>query len=129
MSFDRIKGNRILLGAIYFEHYYLHLSIHEIHSDHRVGPVLWSFNGSVDGHFNIRDLELVRSTENTLGITVWARFDDHWKLFDISATETDASNKFPLIELGRIDFDLEFKFKPLYIERSPGLSKIFMQSC
>ena len=108
--------------------YYLHLSIHEIRSDHRVGPALWSFNGSVDGHFNIVDLELIKSSEYALGITFWVRFDDHWKLFDISTTETGASNNFPLIESGRIDFDLKFKLKRPF-DGSPGLSNIFMQSC
>ena len=111
MSFVPIKGNRILLFAKYSardwrtHEYCLHLSIHEIRSDHRVGPALWSFNGGADGHFNIRDLELIKSTENALGITFGVRFDDHWKLFDISTT--DASDNFPLIESGRIDFDIK----------------------
>ena len=104
---------------------YLHLSIHEIRSDHRVGPVLWSFNSGVARHLDIDDLVPISYTENALGITFGLRFDDHWKLFDISTT--DASNNFPLIESGRIDFDLKF-----YSERerkdSLGLSEIFMQS-
>ena len=81
---------------------YLHLSIHEIRSDHRVSPALWSFNGGVASHFYC-DLVPINYTENALGITFGLRFDDHWKLFDISTT--DASDKFPLIESGRIDFD------------------------
>jgi len=104
---------------------YLHLSIHEIRSDNRVGPALWSFNGSVDGHFDIFHLELIKSTENALGVTAAARFDDHWKLFNISTTDTEASDNFPLIESGRIDFDL----KPKSGNDSLGLSEIFVQSC
>ena len=57
------------------------------------------------------------------------RFEDHWKLFDLSTNETDASNNVPLIESGRIDFDVKFKSKWLYYENSPGLSKFFTQSC
>ena len=146
MSFVPIKDNRILLFAEYTaedwelriapEHH-LHLSIHEIRSDHRVGPALWSFNyGGTDGYFDNRQLELIKSTENAVGITFWARFNDHWKVFDISTTETDASNNFPLIESGRIDFDLKIERRGieiglmfhLYNENS-SLSKIFMQSC
>ena len=104
---------------------YLHLSIHEIRSDHRVGPALWSFNSGVARHFDIDDLVPISSTENALGITFRVGFDDHWKLFDISTT--DASDKFPLTESGRIDFD-----KKLYSEwermSSLGLSEIFVQS-
>ena len=135
MTFVPIKSNQILLFAKYSAgarsapEYYLHLSIHEIRTDHRVGPTLWSFNGSVDGHFNILDLELIKSTENALGITFWVQFHDHWKLFDISTTETDVSNNLPLIESGRIDFDFKFKSKSLRFNESPGLSKNFMQSC
>ena len=129
ISFVPIKDNRILLFAKYCDwsitESYLHLSIHEIRSDHRVGPALWSFNDSIDDHFNIRDLVLIKSTENTLGITFWAPFDDHWKLFDISTTETDTSNNFPLIESGRIDFDLRFKLESSFTKKSPGLSKNF----
>ncbi|EDR00615.1 uncharacterized protein LACBIDRAFT_295708 [Laccaria bicolor S238N-H82] len=122
MSFVPIKGNRILLLAKYWDwpdfdskgikSSSLHLSIHEIRSDLRVGSALWSFNGSVDGRFDIRHLELIKSTENELGITFWAPFDNHWKLFDVSTTETNTSNDFPLIESGRIDFDLKLKSKP-----------------
>ena len=134
ISFVPIKDNRILLFAKYSvgdwrtPEYHLHLSIHEIRSDHRVGPALWSFNGSVDGHLNNLDLEPIRSTENALGITFAVQFDNHWKLFDISTTETDAPDNFPLVESGRIYFDLKFKSKSVH-DRSPGLSKIFMQSC
>ena len=69
---------------------------------------------------------MIKSTENTLGIIVAARCSDHWKLFDISTTETDASNNFPLIESGRIDFDLKLKSRWDYGSR--GLSEIFIQS-
>ena len=104
---------------------YLYLSIHEIRSDHRVGPALWSFNGGVASHFHIDDLVPINYTENALGITFGVQFDDHWKLFDISTT--DASDNFPLIESGRIDFDIK-----LYSEwerrSSLGLSETFMQS-
>ena len=135
ISFVPIKSNRILLfakkytagGPLSSADYYLHLSIHEIRSDHRVGPALWSFNGNVDGYLNNFNLELIKSTKNALGIAFWARFDDHWKLFDLSITETDASNNFPLIESGRINFDLKFKSESLR-NQSPGLSRIFMQS-
>ena len=117
ISFVPIKGNRILLFSKYFEEIrpylpYLHLSIHEIHSDNRVGPVLWSFNGSVDGHFDTNVLELIKSAENALGITFGVQFDDHWKLFDISTADTDTLDNFPLIESGRIDFNLELNSKP-----------------
>ena len=115
-AFIPIKGNRILLFAKYLEKTsrrsylpHLHISIHEIRVDNRVGPALWSFYGGVDGHCNIHDLRLIKSTENALGISLTERFDNHWKLFDISTTETDASDKFPLIESGRIDFDLKLK--------------------
>ena len=131
MSFVPIKGNRILLFAKYsagawVAPEYLHLSIHEICSDHRVGPALWSFNGSIDGH--LLNLELIKSTGNALGIAFWARFDDHWKLFDISTTETNTSNNFPLIESGRIDFDLKFKSKSAR-GKNLCLPKNFMHSC
>jgi hypothetical protein len=122
---------------------YLHLSIHDIHSDHRVGPALWSSDNRVNGPY---DLELIKSTENALGITFRMRFDDHWKLFDLSTTETDTSDNFPLIESGRIDFDPKLKsgrkdFDPklksgrkdsdpnLKSEYSLGLSEIFIQLC
>jgi len=127
MSFVPIQGNRILLFAKYLAKTrfgsYLHLSIHKIHDDNRVGPTLWSFNGSVDGHLNIFDLGLIKSTENALGVTVGVQFDDHWKLFDISTTsDTDTSDNIPLIESGRIDFDLKQRVR----KDSPGLSEIFM---
>ena len=130
--FIPIKGNRILLFAKYsgkqtFKSPYLHLSIHKIRSDHRVGCALWSFNGSVDGHFDTDDLEVIKSTKNALGITFGVRFDNHWKLFDISTTaDTDASDNFPLIESGRIDFDLKLKSK---WKNSPGSFKIVIQLC
>ena len=128
ISFIPIKGNRILLFAKYFKEIrsylpYLQLSIHEIRSDNRVGPVFWSFNGSVDGHFDTNDLELIKSAENALGITFGVQFDDHWKLFNISTTDTDTLDNFPLIESGRIDFNLELNSKP---ERGSnfGLSQV-----
>jgi hypothetical protein len=132
--FIPIKGNQILLFARYikfgnttFKPFTLHLSIHEIRSDYRVGPALWSFNGSVDGHnFDIDDLVPIKSTENALGITFGVQFDHHWELFDIPTTDTDVSDNFPLIESGRIDFDLKFKLK---WRDDPGLSKDFLQSC
>ena len=117
-SFIPIKANRILLFAKYFIEQrwpaltdsYLHLSIYEIRSaDNRVGSALWSFDSSNDSHFHLSDLMLIKSTENTLGITVAARCGNHWKLFDISTTETDASNNSPLIESGRIDFNLRIE--------------------
>ncbi|KIJ97192.1 hypothetical protein K443DRAFT_681748 [Laccaria amethystina LaAM-08-1] len=104
ISFVPIKGNRILLFAKYLGGY-LHLSIHKIRSDHRVGPALWSFNGSIDGHSDIDNLVPITSTENALGITFMVQFNGHWKLFDISTNGTDASNNIPLIESRRIDFD------------------------
>ncbi|KIJ97180.1 hypothetical protein K443DRAFT_10093 [Laccaria amethystina LaAM-08-1] len=115
ISFTPIKGNRILLFAKYYENVtfkcYLHLSIHEIRADNRVGPTLWAFNGSGDGHFNTDGLELIKTTENALGIALWERFDNHWKLFDISTSDNDTSDKFPLIESGRIDFDENLESK------------------
>ena len=139
MLFVPIKDNRILLLAKYFAEdrgrpiapgHCLHLSIHEIRSDHRVGPALWSFNNvGADSRFNYRQLELIKSTENAVGITFWARYDDHWKVFDISTTETDASNNFPLIESGRIDFDLKIDLKFHFFNENSGLSRFFMQSC
>ena len=95
---------------------YLHLSIHEIRSDHRVGPALGSFNGTVDRHFDIREWVPIKSTENAFGVTFGLQFIDHWKLFDISTTDTDAFNKFP-------SSDLKMR------RNSLGLSKIFMPSC
>ncbi|EDR04730.1 uncharacterized protein LACBIDRAFT_330332 [Laccaria bicolor S238N-H82] len=112
--FIPIKGNQILLFAKYskFENEsHLHLSIHEIRSDNRVGLLMWVFNNSVDGHFDIDHWVPIKSTENALGITFWARYNDHWKLFDISTTETCASDDFPLIESGEIDFDLNLNSK------------------
>jgi hypothetical protein len=130
ISFALIKGNRMLLFAKYLEKTtlrsylpHLHLSIHEIRSDNRVGPALWSFNGCVDGHFNIYNLQLIKSTENALGINLGERFDNHWKLFDISTTETDSSDNIPLIESGRIDFDLKLKSNSAH-GNSFGLSEI-----
>ena len=132
-SFIPIKGNHcILLFAKYWKYcrgalpdHFLHLSIHKICSDSRVGPALWSFNRYVHCDFNTVDFELIKSTENPLAITFCALFDDHWKLFDISTT--DASDNFPLIESGRIDFDIKLYSK--WERRSSlGLSEIFMQS-
>ena len=126
--FIPINGNRILLFAKYFgkiaPESYLHLSIHEIRSDNRVGPTLWSFNGSVGGHIDIDDLELIKSTENALGITFGVRFINHWKLFDISTTDTDASDNLPLIESGRIDYDLKLMDSGWVSGDSLGLSDI-----
>ena len=97
--------------------HFLHLSIHEICSDSRVGPSLWSSNSSVRGDFNIVDFELIKSTENPLAITFWALFGDQWKLFDISTTQTDAL----------IKFDLKVKELKWVRENSVGLSEIFMK--
>ena len=104
--FVLIKGNRILLVATYWgaSGVYLHLSIHEISSNNRVGPTLWSFHGSVS-HSNVDDLVLIKSTDNPLGISFGEKCHDHWKLFDISTTGTNASDNFALIESGRIDHD------------------------
>ena len=90
---------------------------------------MWSFNGSADSHFNVDDLVPIKFTENALGITFGVQFDDHWKLFNISTTDTALDN-FPLISSGRIDFDLKLRSKQKgELNSSPGLSKIFMQSC
>ena len=104
---------------------YLHLSIHEIRSDHRVGPALWSFNGGHASHFDIGDLLPINYTENALGITFGVQVDDHWKLFDISTTDT--SDKFPLIESGRIGFDIKH-YSEWGRRRSLSLFKFFMPS-
>ncbi|EDR04733.1 uncharacterized protein LACBIDRAFT_330335 [Laccaria bicolor S238N-H82] len=113
IKFIPIKGNRILLLATYSGGTTYHLlSIYEIRSDNRIGPILWSFNSShVDAYFDIFGLELIKSTKNALGISFGKRFNDHWKLFDISTTGTDALDDFPLIESGRIDFDPKPKSK------------------
>ena len=103
---------------------YLHLSIHEIRPDHRVGPALWSFDGGVASYFDIDDLVPINYTENALGITLGVQFDDHWKLFDILTT--DASDNFPLIESGRIDFDI--KYSEWECRSRLGSSENFMQS-
>jgi len=57
------------------------------------------------------------------------QFIDHWKLFDISTTDTDALDDFPLIESGRIDFELKLNLSLRARKNSPGLSEIFMQLC
>ena len=88
---------------------------------------MWCFNGDVGGRFNIFDLGLIKSTENALGITFGVRFDSNWKLFDISTTESDATDNFPLIESGEINFDIKLKSKSVH-DKSLGLSKNFMQS-
>ena len=112
ISFVPIKGNRILLFAKYLgNESYLHLSIHGIRSDNRVGPILWSFNGSVDSHFDIHDLVPIKATDNALGVAFGVQFDDHWKLFDISTIDTNTVDNFPLIEFGRIDFGLKLVSK------------------
>ena len=103
---------------------YLHLSIHEIRSDRRVGPALWSFNGGLARHFD-GILVPMSYTENALGITFGVRFDDHWKLIDISTTDTP--DNFPLIESGRIDCDIKLDSE-WDCRNSLGLSEIFMQS-
>ncbi|KIJ90595.1 hypothetical protein K443DRAFT_686667 [Laccaria amethystina LaAM-08-1] len=116
ISFIPIKGNRILLFAKYVKNNpktYLHLSIHEIRSDNRVGPTLWSFDGDVHSRFDLYNFVPIKSTENALGITFGEQFNDHWKMFDICTTDTDASDNFPLIESGRIDFGLKFKSESL----------------
>ena len=76
----------------------------------------------------ISELELIKSTENALGITLGLRFNDHWKLFDISTADTDISDDFPLFDSGRVDFDPKSGSRR---ERnnSLGLSKNFTQSC
>ena len=126
--FVPIKGNRILLFAKYWEidGGYLHLSIHEISSNNRVGPTLWSFHGSVDDHFDVGGLVPIKSTENALGIAFAANCHDHWKLFDISTTGTNASDNFPLIESGRIDHDPKPKEWEYVDKNDLGLFEIFM---
>ena len=53
----------------------------------------------------------IQSTESALGITFGMQFDNHWKLFDISTTNTGSWANDPLIESGRINFDLKLKSK------------------
>ena len=53
----------------------------------------------------MNDLVPIKSTDNALGIAFGAECHNHWKLFDISTTGTDASDNFPLIESGRVDHD------------------------
>ena len=122
ISFVPIKGNRILLFAGYLgnlDESYLHLSIHEIQSDNRVGPALWSFDGSVNYPYNVFDLESMKTTKNAMGITLGVQSIYHLPLFDISTSDTDA-NDFPLIESGRIHFNSEWM-----LWNSLGLSEIF----
>ena len=45
----------------------------------------------------------IKSTENALGIAFAANCHDHWKLFNISTTDTNASDNFPLIESEYVD--------------------------
>ena len=126
-SFVLIKGNRILLLTEFSGNdTVLHLSIHEIRSDHCVGPALWSSSSSIHRYFDIDDLVLIKSTKNALGITIGMPFHDYLKLFDISTTDTDASNNFPLIECGRIEFDLKLEAWSRYFSKNFGLSEIFM---
>ncbi|EDR00725.1 uncharacterized protein LACBIDRAFT_313184 [Laccaria bicolor S238N-H82] len=112
-SFVPIKGNQMLLLGKYtkfghsMKYRFLYLSIHDIRSDNRVGPALWSFESRVDGVFNMSDLELIKTTKSPLAITFRVWFRDHWKLFD--TTQTDASDNFIPIESGRIDFDSKIK--------------------
>ena len=129
--FILIKGNRILLVVRYWgaSGVCLYLSIHEIRSDNRVGPVLWFFDGSDDGHPDIHDLVPIKSTENAVGIAFGTKYEDHWKLFDISTTGTNASDNFPLIESGRIDHDPKPKERERVHNNDLGLSEIFMQPC
>ena len=133
-SFVPIKGNQILLFAKYVNFreenwdHFLHLSIHKIRSDNRVDPALWSFGSSVDRDFDIFGLELTGFTENPLAITFWARFGYYWTLFETSTTKIDASDTFPLIESGRIDFDSKIRELKLVDENIRlGLSEIIMQ--
>ena len=51
------------------------------------------------------------------------QFDDHWKLSDISTIDNDTSYNFPLIESGRIDFNLKLNSKPQR-GSSVGLSQV-----
>ena len=70
ISFVPLKGNRILPFAKYVTGGtvpvgYLHLSIHEIRSDQRVGPALWSFDETVGNlRISTSSLEPMKSTEN-----------------------------------------------------------------
>ena len=105
--------------------YFLQVSIHEIRSNNRVGPALWSFDFT-DCPWDLSDLQLLKSTENPLAFTFWGRFSDHWKLFEISTTETDASDNFPIIESGKIDFDLKIKELKWVHKSGLGLSEIFI---
>ena len=127
--FIPIKGNQILLFAEYSGIFRFYLSIHEIRSNNRVGPTLWSFSNGLDGHPDIYDLVPIKSTENALGIAFGAECHDHWKLFDISTTSSDASDNFPLIESGRIDHDPKPKEWERVHNNDLGLSENFMQSC
>ena len=58
---------------------------------------------------------LIKSTDNALGITLGEQLHGHWKLFNVSTTETDASDNIRLIESGRIDFDLKPKSHKLLV--------------
>ena len=77
----------------------------------------------------MNDLVPIKSTNNAFGTIFGAECHDHWKLFDISTTGTNASDNFPLIESGRIDHDLKPKERELVDNNDLGLSEIFMQPC
>ena len=104
-----------------------HLLIYQIRPDNRVqAPALWSFESSVGG-FNNSKLKLMNFTENPLAFTSWAPFGYDWKLVDLPTTETDASDNFPPMQCGRIDFDVKIKGLEGVRKNSLGLSEIYMQ--
>jgi hypothetical protein len=106
-----INRNRILLiGKSHEESYvtdetwhYLHLSIHEIHS-YRVGPALWTYHNY--GHSNILELQPMKSTTNSLGITFGVHSKSRMELFNVS---TDAKeDSYPLVEAGQLNYSRQF---------------------
>jgi hypothetical protein len=106
-----INRNRILLiGKSHEESYvtdetwhYLHLSIHEIRS-YRVGPALWTYHNY--GHSNILELQPMKSTTNSLGITFGVHSKSRMELFNVS---TDAKeDSYPLVEAGQLNYSRQF---------------------
>ena len=79
--------------------YFLHLSVHEIHS-YRVGPALWTYHKY--GHSNIFKLQPMKSTTNALGITFGVDSTSCMELFDVSIDTKEDS--YPLVKAGKLSY-------------------------
>ena len=108
-----INCNKILLIVHGFEVrqncYTLRLSIHEIRA-YRVGPILWTkFQGYGSNAFQMQPM---KSTTNTLGITFGLNSESHMELFDVS---TDTTKDGPLfVKSGQLNYGRQ-------LSRHPGL--------